>query len=102
MQTTQRIRPMGFAGESVRSLPVVLLSLFLAIAAVDVLLVTQPALVYSLRDDWQSWVDGSVVAPWATMVAATASVACVAVAAAVLTVVVRGIVDAPYLWLASA
>lgn len=99
---TERIRPVALAGESVRNLPVVLISLFIAIAGVDVLLVTQPAFVTSLRDGWQGWMQGGVVAPWATVVGAAASVACVAVAAAVLTVVVRGIVEQPYLWLASA
>ena len=102
MRTTERIRPVALAGESVRNLPVVLISLFIAVAGVDILLVTQPAFVSSLRDGWQGWMQGGVVAPWATVLGAAASVACVAVAAAVLTVVVRGIVEQPYLWLASA
>lgn len=102
MRTTERIRPVALASESVRNLPVVLISLFIAVAGVDILLVTQPAFVSSLRDGWQGWMQGGVVAPWATVLGAAASVACVAVAAAVLTVVVRGIVEQPYLWLASA
>jgi hypothetical protein len=102
MRTTERIRPAALASESVRNLPVVLLSLFIAIAAVDVLLVTQPTFVHSLRDSWQSLLVGGVDDPWPTVLGAAASVACAAVAAAVLTVVVRGIVEAPYLWLASA
>jgi hypothetical protein len=102
MRTTARIRRVGLAGESVRNLPVVLISLFIAVSGVDVLLVTQPSFVSSLRDGWQGWMQGGVVAPWATVLGAAASVACVAVAGAVLTVVVRGIVEQPYLWLASA
>lgn len=101
MRNTERIRRPAFA-EPLRNLPITLVALFIVMAAVDVLLVTQPALVRSLRDDWQSWVHGSISAPWATLVGAVATIGGLAIAAATLTLAVRGIVEAPYLWLASA
>ena len=102
LHTTQRIRRTALFGEPLRNLPVVLTSLLIVMAAVDVLLVIQPSPVRTLRDDWQRWVKGAVDAPWATLVGAGAIIACVAVAAALLTVVVRGISESPYLWIASA
>lgn len=101
MRTTERIRRPAFV-EPLRNLPITLVALFIVMAAVDVLLVMQPSLVRSLRDDWQSWVHGSISAPWATLVGAVATVGGLAIAAATLTLAVRGIVEAPYLWLASA
>jgi hypothetical protein len=102
MQTTERIRPVTWVADTARSLPIVLLSLFIVVAGVDALIVSQPIFIHSLRDDWAQWVAAGMSAPWATVLAATATVLCAALAASLVIVVVRGITDAPYLSLASA
>ena len=72
------------------------------VAGVDALIVTQPEFVHSLREDWEQWVAAGISAPWATLLAASATVLCAALAASLVIVVVRGVTDAPYLTLAAA
>lgn len=86
---------------SLRALPLLLLSLFAAVFVVDLLLVMQPALVRSLRDSWQGWMQlRAFGSPWPTLFAASLSFAGIAVGAALLGRFVRVVQTAPYLGLA--
>jgi hypothetical protein len=79
----------------------VLISLLVVVAAVDVLLVLQPALILSLRNGWQHALgSGGIPTTWASLVAAGVSVAGIAIAAAVLSTFIRGVQVAPYVMLA--
>jgi hypothetical protein len=96
-----RMRPLPLALEPLRVLPLVLISLLVVVAAVDVLLVLQPALILSLRNGWQHALStGGIPTTWASLVAAGVAVAGIAVAAAVLSTFIRGVQAAPYVILA--
>jgi hypothetical protein len=82
-------------------LPLILISLFLVMAAVDGLLVLQPRALQPLRASWQSWAGaGWIPASWASLFATSVAVACCAVSAAVLATFIRAVQTAPYMWLA--
>src|SRR5262245_54105984 len=97
---TDRVRSAPLV-EPLRVLPVVLISLFVVVAAVDLLLASQPPLIANLRDAWQHALSvSSVPASWGSLLAAGISVAAVALSAAVLTAFIRGAHAAPYATLA--
>ena len=98
---TDRMRTFPLAVEPLRMLPLVLTSLFVVVAAVDVLLVAQPALILSLRNGWQhTFSGGGVPTTWGSLLAAGVAVAGIAVAAAVLSTFLRAVQSAPYTILA--
>ncbi len=94
---TDRAKPVPFI-ESLKGLPVMLVSLFVVVGAVDLLLVIQPSVLASLRGDWQSSMPSG--SGWATLLAASVIVGAIALAATTLTWFVRGVRAAPYLCLA--
>jgi hypothetical protein len=98
---TDRMRAFPMAVEPLRMLPVVLTSLFVVVAAVDLLLVAQPALILSLREGWQHALSVSgVPITWGSLLAAGVAVAGIAIAAAVLSTFLRAVQGAPYAMLA--
>jgi hypothetical protein len=98
-----RVKPFAQWLEPFRSLPLVLLSLFIMVGAVDLLLAVQPALLQAMRGSWQDWtLSHGIAAPWASLLAAAGSVAGVAVASAILATFLRGVQSEPFLWLAPA
>jgi hypothetical protein len=83
--------------EPLRMLAPVLGSLLLVMAAVDVLLAYQPSVLRPLRDGWQSWAGPRwIPASWAGLVATSIAVGCIAIAAAVLSSLIRGVQTVPY------
>jgi hypothetical protein len=79
----------------------VLVSLLVVVAAVDLLLVLQPALILSLRNGWQHALPaGGLPATWTSLLAAGVAVAGISIAAAVLSTFIRGVQAAPYAILA--
>ena len=85
--------------EPLRSLPLVLTCLFVAVAAVDALVALQPGLLGALRSRWQQAVPiGS--SPWATLLAAAVIVGGVALTATMLASFIRSVRAAPYVCLA--
>ena len=96
-----RLRPAPVFVEPLRVLPVVLISLFAVVAAVDMLLVAQPPVVLSLRSSWQQLVHaGGIPTTWGNLLAAGVGVAGIAVAAAILSAFIRIAHTAPYATLA--
>jgi hypothetical protein len=70
---------------------------------VDVLLAYQPSVLRPLRDGWQSWAGpGWIPASSASLMATSIAIACIAIAAAVLSSLIRGVQTLPYarLWTA--
>ena len=98
---TERTKRFLLPGEPLRLLPIVFMSLFAVMAAVDAMIALQPTVLRPLRDSFQHWVGAGWIAPsWASMFATGVAVAGIAIAASLLSAFVRGVQTAPYLWLA--
>jgi hypothetical protein len=104
MQTqTDRMKPFAQWLELFRTLPLVLISLFIMVGVVDVLLALQPGILQSVRGSWQDWtLQQGISTPWARLLAAAVSVAGVSIASAILATFLRGVQSEPFLWLAPA
>src|SRR5262245_20450421 len=90
-----------FPAEPLRLLPIVFMSLLAVVLAVDAMIGLQPAVLAPLRDGFQHWVGAGWVAPsWASVFATGVAVAGIAIAASVLSVAIRGVQAAPFVWLA--
>jgi len=83
--------------EQLRSLPVVLVSLFVVVAGVDVLLAVSPGLMLTLREYWATPTAGGSTA--SALTAAATIVGGVALATLTLGGFIRGVRSAPYLCL---
>jgi hypothetical protein len=81
--------------EQLRSLPIVLISLFVVVAGVDVLLALAPGLLVTLREWWATPSSGASTS--SALAAATTIVGGVALAAVALAAFIRGVRSAPYL-----
>lgn len=92
---TERARPIPLYMEPLRSLPIVLISLFVVVAGVDALLAIQPALLQSLREYWAAPTSGGTMS--SALAAAAVIVGGVALSATTLAVFIRGVRSAPYL-----
>lgn len=91
-----------FPGEPLRLLPIVFMSLFAMTAAADAMIALQPSVLRPLRDSFQHWAGaaGGVVPSWASVFATGVAMAGIAITASLLSVFVRGVQKAPYMWLA--
>lgn len=90
-----------FPAEPLRLLPIVLMSLFAVTIAADALIALQPSVLRPLRDSFQGWAGAGGATPsWASVFATGVAIAGIALAASLLSVFVRGVQKAPYLWLA--
>jgi hypothetical protein len=96
---SERVRPVPPLLEPLRSLPLVLTCLFVAVAAVDAVVALQPGWLSALRSRWQQALPAGA-SPWATLSAAAVIIGGVAVAASILVGFIRGVRAAPYLSLA--
>ena len=96
---SERVKSLPPLLEPLRSLPLVLTCLFVAVAAVDAVLALQPGLLSALRSHWQQALPAGV-SPWATLSAAAVIVGGVSLAATLLAGFIRGVRAAPYLCLA--
>jgi hypothetical protein len=92
---TDRAPHTPFYLEQLRSLPVILVSLFVVVAGVDVLLALAPGLLVTLREWWATPSSGSTTS--SALAAATTIVGGVALAAVALAAFIRGVRSAPYL-----
>jgi len=92
---TERARPYPLYVEPLKSLPIVLISLFIVVAAVDALLALQPGLLQSLRAYWSTPPAGGTTS--SALTAASLIVGGVAFSATVLAGFIRGVRSAPYL-----
>jgi hypothetical protein len=81
--------------EPLRALPVVLISLFVVVGAVDILIALQPSIMQSLRTALQGPPNAGGTS--STLATAALIVGGVALAATTLTVFIRGVRSAPYL-----
>jgi hypothetical protein len=100
---TDRMKPFAQWLELFRTLPLVLISLFIMVGVVDVLLALQPGILQSVRGSWQDWtLQQGISTPWARLLAAAVSVAGVSIASAILATFLRGVQSEPFLWLAPA
>jgi hypothetical protein len=100
---TDRMKPFTQWLELFRTLPLVLISLFIMVGVVDVLLALQPGILQSVRGSWQDWtLQQGISTPWARLMAAAVSVAGVSIASAILATFLRGVQSEPFAWLAPA
>lgn len=91
----ERARPSPLYMEPLKSLPIVLISLFIVVAAVDVLLAMQPRLLQTLRAYWSAPAAGGTTS--SALTAASLIVGGVALSATILAAFIRGVRSAPYL-----
>ena len=95
-----RDRPPLPALDPLRTVPIVLIALFIVLAAVDLLLALQPALLRSLRASWESFApSGRPGSPLPTLLAATGAISGIALSATLVAAFIRAVRRAPFTWL---